>query len=275
MSRRVSDEELDQLANNGKPRSGKLPPLKDDLDIDGLRHWLTLAVRPPAGWQVHDVQFAGRHEIDPCVLTISNGRERETFRFDQQRKLEIRPKSTLLRVSGGLLGRGVWSKPTVEAFWEALTRLGEVLTEYSELDETTKWMEHLIDATEVLVGFSLVPDHRHDGLMAMKYRGEFKRTHALALTRPMEDHARAHKPVRFIDRETDFQWVRAGEALCYLRIVEGVEPLPGPLLRARLAEIGVEAKHFEDYRPPHPKALLYHLTGELIEAAENSLGAKK
>jgi hypothetical protein len=263
-------DDLDRLAaGDGKPRpKGKLPYLEDELEVDGLRDWLGLAVRPPNGWQVHDFQRAGRGKTDPCTLTITNGRERETFRFDTQQILYTQPRVALHSVSDGRLRMPHLTGTEVEDFWAALTRLGHVLAEYDETHETTKWMEHLLEACEPLVGFTLVPDHRHDGLMALRQRGEFKRSHALTLVRPMEDTKRAHRPVRFVDRQTDDQWVRAGETLCYLRHVEGVEPLAGSTLRARLGEIGVTAKHFEDYRPPHPKALLYRLTDELKGATQ-------
>lgn len=266
-------DDLDQAAaDNGKPRpKGKLPYLGDDLEVDGLRDWLNLAVRPPSGWQVHDFQRAGRGKTDPCTLMITNGRERETFRFDAQQILHTTPRVALHSVSDGRLRMPHLTGTEIEDFWAALTRLGHVLAEYDETQETTKWMEHLIEASEPLVGYTLIPDNRHDALMAMRNRGEFKRTHALAMVRPTEDAKRLHRPVRFIDRQTDEVFVRAGETLCYLRIVEGVEPLAGSTLRARLGEIGVEAKHFEDYRPPHPKALLYRLTDELIQHTQQEV----
>jgi hypothetical protein len=62
--------------------------------------------------------------------------------------------------------------------------------------------------------------------------------------------------------------VRAAEAITFVRYVVGAEPLAPGTFRARLAEVGVEGTHFQDYRPPHPKALLYRLTEELTEHLE-------
>lgn len=257
---RYSSDDLDALAaDDGKPRpKGSLPYLADDLDVDGLREWIGRAVRPPTGWRVATFERAGRRKADPCTLTISNGRERETFRFDEQRVLHSSPRIALHSVSDGRLRMPHLTGTEIEDFWAALTRLGHVLTEYDEAAETRKWVEHLIEATVPMAGHSLGPETRHDALMALKARGEFKRLDALALVKGADGRDQLH-PVRLIDSATGDEWVRAGETLVYLRLVEGVEPLPGSLLRARLAEIGVDSKHFEDYRPPHPKALLYRL----------------
>lgn len=261
---RFTDDDLDQLADdNGKPRArGVLPYLKDDLGVDGLREWLGLAVRPPTGWRVESFERAGRGKLDPCSLTISNGRERERFRFDNQIVLYRTPRIVLQGVSDGRLRMPHLTGTEVEDFWSALVRLGHVLTEYDEEHETRKWVEHLVEATVPLTGESLVPDHRHDALMALRARGEFKRLDALALVKGADSREQRH-PVRLVDRETDEHWIRAGETLCYLRWVEGAEPIAGATLRSRLGEIGVEARHFEDYRPPHPKAQLYRLTDDL------------
>jgi hypothetical protein len=53
-----------------------------------------------------------------------------------------------------------------------------------------------------------------------------------------------------------------------VRWVVGVEPLAHGTLRARLYEIGVVHRYFEDYRPPHPKLGLYQLTEALVEHVE-------
>lgn len=258
-----TDDDLDQLAaKNGKPRpKGTLPYLTDDLDIDGLRHWLGLAVRPPSGWRVHAFERAGRQKSDPCTLVITNGRDRDEFRFDTQQTLYTQPRVALHSLSDGRLRMPHLTGTEVEDFWAALTRLGHVLSEFDERSETRKWIDHLTEASIPLVGHSLIPDERHDALMAIRARGEFKRTDALALSRGEEINQR--RPVRFIDGRTGDEFVRAGEALCYLRYVEGAEPLSGSTLRARFSEIGVEAELVEDYRPPHPKARLYRIPSDL------------
>ena len=218
-------DELEGLAaKNGKPRArGVLPYLGDELDVDGLREWLGLAVRPPSGWHVDKFERAGRQRTDPCTLSISNGRERESFRFDEQQILHIRPRIALHSISDGRLRMPHLTGTEIEDFWAGLTRLGHVLTEYDEADETRKWLEHLVEATVPLTGQSLIPDRRHDALMALKHRGEFKRLDALAIVKGADGREQRH-PVRLIDEHSGDEWIRSGEALVYLRLVEGVEP---------------------------------------------------
>jgi hypothetical protein len=102
--------------------------------------------------------------------------------------------------------------------------------------------------------------------MAIRAAGEFTRPDALAMIRPSTDeHVYQQRPIRFVDAQTHEQWLRAGEIATYVRWVLGVEPLSHATLRSRLSEIGVIARPFEDYRPPHPKLTLYQLTESLIE----------
>jgi hypothetical protein len=128
-------------------------------------------------------------------------------------------------------------------------------------------MQQLLDVASPVRGKTLVPDGRYEALMALKALGEFTRPDALTLLRGSEDWQR--RPARFIDEQTAEQWVRAGETATFLRWVLGVEPLSHSTLRARLSEIGVEARRFEDWRAPHPKMVLCQLTDELVEYVEN------
>jgi hypothetical protein len=272
-------DELDRLRGEpAKPRpKGTLPYLGDDLDADGLRDWLSMAFRPPSGWRVHSFERTGRNKADPCTLTITSGREHRTYRFDQQRELYQMPRVAVLAVSDGTLRMPHLTGTEVEDVWAALCRLGAVLSEYDVRHETGKWLEQLVTASTPLRGYTLVPDHRHDALMAIRGAGEFVKSDAMAMLRPGDngDSAWRQRPLRFVDKQTDEQWVRAAEAITFVRYVVGAEPLAPSTFRARLAEVGVEAKRFEDYRPPHPKALLYRLTEEQTEhLSEKAEGEK-
>jgi hypothetical protein len=148
----------------------------------------------------------------------------------------------------------------------ALCKLGRVLTEHDELQQTREWIEAMLPVTLPLFGHTLVPDGRHAGLMALRAAGMFGKQDALSLVRGVTDHDHyQQRPVRFVDDQTGEQFVRAGETACYLRWVVGVEPLAHQTLRARLQEIGVVGKLFEAYQAPHPKAQLFQLSDELIE----------
>ncbi len=107
-----------------------------------------------------------------------------------------------------------------------------------------------------LGGYSLGPDARHDGLMAIKAAGEFTKGDALSLIRGGDDQRYQQRPLRFVDSQTGEQWVRVGETATFVRWVVGVEPLSHATLRARLHEIGVVGRLFEDYHAPHPKVQL-------------------
>jgi hypothetical protein len=122
-----------------------------------------------------------------------------------------------------------------------------------------------------LTGHTLVPDGRWDGLMAIRAAGEFTKTDALSMLRPGGDEPRyQQRPIRFVDKHTGDQYLRAGETATYMRYVIGVEPLAHSTLRARLHEIGVEAAYFQDRRHPHPKALLYKLATELVAVMDEA-----
>ena len=257
--------------DGGKPRHrGTLPLLPGGGEIGELEAWLTAAFRPPGGYRLDLFERSGSQRADPCSITFRNGRDHRTFRFTRQADLmggQLRP--TVLGISDGWLRMGHLTGSEVEDVWAGLCIYGRVMTEYDERDETRKWTEMLLDDAAPMAGLTLVPDHRHDALMAMRGRGQFTRTDALTLVRtPGDQRTGLRRPVRFIDAQTSEQWLRAGEVAAYVRYVAGVEPLSHATLRARLHEIGVEGKHFEDYRPPHPKLTLYGLSEALIEYVE-------
>ena len=252
-----------------KPRPrGKLPYLPDEPEEVALCDWLTLAFRPPEGWRIVGFERTGRDKTDPASLMVRNGRESRVYRFKQQGELMAHLRIAVAAVSDGWLNMPHLTGGETEDVWMALCQLGVVQTEWDERAETTKWCEQLVRASLPLSGHSLVPDARHDGLMALKRAGEFTRTDALELGRPGETEGHQQRPVRFIDSETGDQWVRAGETAAYVRWVLGVEPLAAATLRARLVEVGVVGRLFEDYRPPHPAATLTSLAEALIGGLE-------
>jgi hypothetical protein len=266
---RFTEQDLDSA--QAKPRAKGSLPYLPERDPELLRAWLTMALRPPEGWTVKNFERAGRDRKDPCSIFVANGRESRTYRVNQQQELVMRPRTTLLSISDGKLDVPHLTATEVEDVWAALCHLGEVLTEWDERDEARKWVEQMCVTTLPLTGHTLVPDGRHDALMAMKRAGEFTRSDALALVRPGNDEQQQQyqqRPVRFVDEQTGEQWLRAGEVACYVRWVCGVEPLSHATLRARLHEVGVIGRLFEDYRPPHPKLNLYGLPEPLVEGTK-------
>lgn len=271
MSPDYTDTDLDVV--QGKPRpKGSLPYLTDDERPEFLRAWLTRAFRPPEGWRVEGFERLGPERDHPAILAVANGREAKRFRFKRQRDLRGTPRSEVAAVASGWLNMPHLTAGEVEDVWMALCALGQVLTEFDEVEQTREWFEAFLPATLPLIGHSLVPDSRHTALLAIRAAGQFRKGDALAILRPSEDQRFAQRPTRFVDSNTGEQWVRPGELATYLRFVVGVEPLPHSTLRSRLHEIGVVGKHFEDYRPPHPKLDLYQLTDELIETVGDKRG---
>jgi hypothetical protein len=265
-----TEADLDRKQQKPRPK-GRLPWLPDEMTAEPLRAWLTLAFRPPQGWSVAGVERAGREETDPCALIVQNGREAKRFRFAQQRKLATTPRQAALAVSDGWLAVPHLTAGEVEDVWAALCTLGRVLSEHDEIDEMRASIESMLPATAPLSGHSLVPDGRHEALMAIKQAGQFMKGDALQLLRGAEDRYQ-QRPLRFLDSQTGEQWLRVGETATYLRWVLGIEPLSPATMRARLVEIGVVGKLFEDYRPPHPKLRLLQLTEPLIEAVDGGQG---
>jgi hypothetical protein len=266
-----TETDLDAAQEKPRPR-GVLPYLPKQREPVSLAAWLTLATRPiEQGFRLAAFERLGRDPRDPCVLVFGNGREgARRFRIKSQRDLMRNPRTTLLSVADGWLDVPHLTAGEIEDVWAALCRFGAVLSEHDEVEQTREWVEAFLPATLALNGYSLVPDMRHDALMAIRRAGTFTKGDALALVRPGDagDMRFAQRPTRFVDSSTGEQWIRAGETATYLRYVIGVEPLPHGTLRARLREIGIVGRYFEDYRPPHPKLALYQLTDELIEQVD-------
>lgn len=270
MTDEFTDTDLDTTQLKARPR-GTLPYLPDDADAPTLQAWLTRGLRPPLGWTVQSFERAGRDPRDACWIVVANGRESKTFRFDRQSDLVMRARPTFIGVTDGWLRVPHLTGSEIEDVWAALCLLGRVLTEYDDADDTRKWVEQMIKQTLPLNGHSLASaDERHAALMAIKRAGEFTRPDAEALRKPGEDQRLIQRPTRFIDKQTGEQWLRAGETAAFVRWYLGVEPLSGKTLKARLHEVGVIGRRFEDYRPPHPKLNLYQLPDELLEDARGA-----
>lgn len=263
---RYTADELDAAQEKPRPK-GVLPHLTDDERPAYLRAWLGRATKPSAG-VLEVFERLGREGGDPCRLVYANGRESKTFRVRRQVDLMRNPRLTLVSVSDGWLKVPHLTPGEAEDVWAALCRFGAVLTEFDEVEQAREWVEAFVPVTLPLNGYSLVPDARHDALMAIRHAGTFGKGDAGTMLRPGEDQRFMQRPTRFIDAQTGEQWVRPTELAAYLRYVLGVEPLSHGTLRARLREVGVVGRYFEDYRPPHPKLALYQLTDELVEGAK-------
>lgn len=258
----ISDSDADRIGQKPRPK-GKLPYLPDAPSVEELRAWLTRAFRPPSGFEITGFDRLGRDREDACVLIVAAGRETRKFRF-VQRDLVKAPRAAAAAVSDGWLAMPHLTASEVEDLWMALCTLGRVLTEHDDADEAREWIELMLPATTPLSGHTLVPDGRHDALMALKAAGEFGKADALALLHGNGEERWQARPTRFIDSQTGEQWLRTGEVGAYVRHVIGVEAISPKALRGRMQEIGVLWRLFEDYRGTHPKLRLYLLTEELI-----------
>ena len=98
--------------------------------------------------------------------------------------------------------------------------------------------------------------------MALRAQGEFKQADAIQMGRGAEWLKR---PVRFVDQDTDEQWVRAGETFFFVKHVAGAEKVDRGKLRDRLGAIGMSCTRFEHHADPHPKAVMSGSAGALIE----------
>jgi hypothetical protein len=168
--------------NGSKPRAkGTLPHLPAD---DLLPAWLTRAFRPPKGFQFERFDRSSVRKADPCSLVFRNGRERRTFRFERQTDLiGAGLRSVVVGISAGWLQMPHLTASEIEDVWVGLCTLGRVMSETDDREEAIKWMHHLLDESDPLKEHTLVPDGRHDGLMAMRKRGEFVRRDAEQLAR--------------------------------------------------------------------------------------------
>lgn len=250
-----------------RPR-GVLPYLPADAEL--LPAWLTAAFRPPKGFEFEKFNRASVRKSDPCSLTFHSGRDRRTFRFDRQVDLHGNGlRSAVVGITGAWLDMPHLTANEIEDVWVGLCKLAIVMSEYDVRDEATKWMHQDLDeCASPLTGKTLAAfDGRHDGLMAIRRQGEFVRRDAEQLAKGIEGWQR--RPMRFIDDQTGEQYIRSGEFATFLWHVIGERGITRGTIRARLSEIGVEARYFEAYQPPHPKLTLFQLTDDLIEYVES------
>jgi hypothetical protein len=249
-----------------KPRpKGVLPHLPSDPDA--LVLWLTAAFRPSKGFEFERFDRTSIRKQDPVSITFRNGRERRSLRFERGQDLTGNAlRGNVVGMSAGFCQMPHLSPGEIEDVWVGLCTIAKVMTEYDDREETIKWLHQMLDESKPLTGKTLASDGRHDALMALRSQGEFVRRDAEQLVRGVEGWQR--RPVRFVDDQTADQFLRAGETATFLWHVVGVRDLTRPGLRARLAEVGVEGHRFEAYQPPHPKLMLFQLTGELVEYAD-------
>jgi hypothetical protein len=270
---RFTETDLDVAQAKPRPK-GSLPYLPDPEDFGALCDWLTRALRPPPGWQFERFDRMTQRKADPCSITFRNGQERRTLHFERQADLRGTPRAVrgeLVGVSGGWLRTGKLTESEADDVWVALCYVGQIVSTHDDRDETRKWIEELLDMTVALTGHTLntSPESKHDALMAIRRNGEFHQVDAKAMTQPGSDVS--HRwPLRFVDRETGEQWLRAGETYTFVHYVSGAQRLDRGGLKARLAAIGVESRRFEARQDPHPKAMLYRLTPELVEYVEET-----
>ena len=138
----------------------------------------------------------------------------------------------------------------------ALCTLGRVLTEHDEVEQTREWIEQMLPSTLPLTGHTLVPDGRHDGLMAIKGSGEFTKSDALSMISPRSssngDEHYQQRPTRFVDAQTGEQWPASGRdrRRSCATSSGSAKPLSHATLRARLHEIGMGGCSSRSTSPP-------------------------
>jgi hypothetical protein len=272
MATRTSADEIDRRRRGrqlGKARpKGTLPPLPRGRDLEVIRAWLTQAFRPGDEYEVDVFVRAGRQRSDPCSLTFRSGRDTVTYRWAAQAALiGVQLRANVLGITDGWCDMPHLTGSEQDDVWAGLVKLGKVVSDVDHRDEARRWVRQILDAASALRGFTLVPDGRHDALMALRNHGEFTRPDAELFVRPSEENS-VRRPVRFIDDKTGEQFIRAGETATFIRHVVGERNLPYLTLEARLGEIGIEAVRFEHHLSPHPKAVLYQLTEDLVEYVE-------
>lgn len=255
-----TEDELDQAQDKPRPK-GRLSRLDEKRldDPDYLRQWLTKAFRPTLG-VVRGFERMSQDLDQPAWLIVANGSEEYRYRFRQQSDLTTQKcRKIVLAVGSGELRMPHLSDGEIEDVWAALTYLGSVLSNRSELDQAGEWLDALLRIAAPLEGHTLTDSGtRRDALLAFRKFGEFTRLDALAILRSPEQ-TWTRRPTCLIDSATGEMWLRERESATYLREILGVKPLTYKSLEARFREIGIELKHFEDRRPPHPKANLYRV----------------
>jgi hypothetical protein len=252
-----------------KRKNGTLPYPPEEDDVEQIRDWLTLAFRPRSGWRVLDFERPVADDLGQhCHLICVNGNEHRRYRFPAQRDLTA---PTKLRTTVAAITAGELRMPhltTVEAgdVWEALCRIGRVLSERGEGEQAHEWLDKLLEAARPLEGHTLrAGADRRDALMALQRWGEFTHLDARAVLKD-PDSPWPRRPVCLIDRDSGDYWLRHREAMTFLRYILDVKPLRDTTLMARWKEIGVERRDFEEgsHRPPHLRAKLYRVSREVV-----------
>ena len=220
--------QLDPLPDHGKP------PAK-------WREWLDGALTPAAGYRVHNFLRHGRQRTDACelVLLAPDG-ERPVYEIPEQRLLSTPAtlRATLVSVTDGLVRPRSMSKAEQEDIWIALVTLATVTANQSDKAETREWLEETIEQADRLVGFSLAPETRPDGLRALLARDKFDYLRARRFTDPQE--VNPPRPTLLIDSRTGEGWMRVGDLAAFWRHVLGVGVMSQPTIDGRLSALGVK-----------------------------------
>ena len=244
----------------GKARpKGILPPLPRGRDLDLIRDFLDRAFRPGATGD-GTASTASTCSSAPADSAPTRARSPSgpaatpspTAGPTQSQLIGPQLRANVLAITDGWCDMPHLTGSEQDDVWAGLVKLGKVVSEVDDRDEARKWVQNILDAASPLRGYTLVPDGRHDALMALRNHGEFKRPDAELFVRPSEENS-VRRPVRFVDDKTGEQFLRAGETITFVRYVAGERSLQGSTLRARLSEIGVQAVRFEHHLQPAPE----------------------
>lgn len=250
---------------NVKRSKGSIPLLTDDIlnDLEWLRDWLTIVLKPPLGWRVAAFEH-GEHVDMPCTLTLANGTREVHYRWRNQRDLTssgAKLRMAVATIAGGQLRPPHLKPEELGDLWQGLCTLQPALRGEDELEQARDWLFRLMDATRILEGHSLRKGSadRRDALLALRQRNEFSYLDAVQIRKNPEAPWPA-QPTALIDSETNEIWLRARESVTFLRGILDVR-IRQSTLTYRWEEVGVEYHFFESRqrRPgdPHPKAHLY------------------
>ena len=174
-----------------------------------------IGVSPRNGWGFDHLERPTTDKTDGCTIVFRKGRETYGYWVKPQSDLmSSKLRSIVLSVSKGELDMPHLTGSEQEDVWSAMCKVGTVLTETDEREDTARWVEELLDATTPLRDYTLEPDgaKRYEALMALRARGEFRRPDARAFVNGNGEPWLA-RPIRFIDNETGEQWLRAGETI--------------------------------------------------------------
>ena len=256
MSPEYTDTDLDVA--QGKPRpKGTLPHLTADRRPEFLKSWLTRALRPPEGWHVETFDRYGREARDPaCCSSRTGASTPATDSGNRKTSHEPRAWRSSRRPMAGSTsppnpGRG---RRRVDGALSA--RLGLVRIRRSRASGRMARMFLPVAAASRLQLDTRPPIRRAHG---DTQAGTFGKGDALSHLAPERRPTLCATPdaVRRSSKRASNGCAPASlPRSC--RWVLGVEPLAHSTLRARLREIGVVARRFEDWGGCHPKLGLYN-----------------